>query len=104
MHACIKAAKLGYDYVKNRGMEKDFGCKLPKVSGKKRMLITGNEAVGMGAIKAGCKFYAAYPMTPASSILHFMAAQERKFSLVVKHTEDECMHTSSGTLSVSKQK
>jgi len=85
----IKAAKLGYDYVKNRGMEKDFGCKLPKVSGKKRMLITGNEAVGMGAIKAGCKFYAAYPMTPASSILHFMAAQERKFSLVVKHTEDE---------------
>jgi len=85
----IKAARLGHDYVKSKGMEKDFGRKLPKVGGKKRMLLTGNEAVGMGAIKAGCKFYAAYPMTPASSILHFMAAQERNFSLVVKHPEDE---------------
>ena len=85
----IKAAKLGYDYVKSKGMEKDFRRKLPKVAGKRRMLLTGNEAVGLGAIKAGCKFYAAYPMTPSSSILHFMASQERNFSLVVKHTEDE---------------
>jgi len=85
----IRAARLGYDYVKNKGTEEDFAHKLPKVGGKKRMLLTGNEAVGLGAIKAGCKFYAAYPMTPASSILHFMAAQERNFSLVVKHPEDE---------------
>ena len=85
----IKAAKLGYDYVKSKEMEKDFRRKLPKVAGKRRMLLTGNEAVGLGAIKAGCKFYAAYPMTPSSSILHFMASQERNFSLVVKHTEDE---------------
>ena len=85
----IKAAKLGYDHVKSKGMEKDFRRKMPKVAGKRRMLLTGNEAVGLGAIKAGCKFYAAYPMTPSSSILHFMASQERNFSLVVKHTEDE---------------
>jgi len=85
----IKAARLGYDYVKSKGFEKDFGRKLPKVGGKKRMLLTGNEAVVLGAIKAGCKFYAAYPMTPASSILHLMASQERYFNLVVKHTEDE---------------
>ena len=85
----IKAAKLGYDYVKSKSMEKDFRRRLPKVAGKRRMLLTGNEAVGLGAIKAGCKFYAAYPMTPSSSILHFMASQERNFSLVVKHTEDE---------------
>jgi len=85
----IKAARLGYDYVKSKGFDKDFGRKLPKVGGKKRMLLTGNEAVVLGAIKAGCKFYAAYPMTPASSILHLMASQERYFNLVVKHTEDE---------------
>jgi 2-oxoacid:acceptor oxidoreductase, alpha subunit len=85
----IKAAKLGYDYVKSKGMEKDFRRRLPKVAGKRRMLLTGNETVGLGAIKAGCKFYAAYPMTPSSSILHFMASQERNFSLVVKHSEDE---------------
>ena len=85
----IRAARLGYDYVKNKGMEKDFGRKLPKVGGKKRMLLTGNDALCIGAIKAGCKFYAAYPMTPSSSILHTMASQERNFSLVVKHPEDE---------------
>jgi 2-oxoglutarate ferredoxin oxidoreductase subunit alpha len=85
----ITAARLGYDYVKGKGMEKDFGRKLPKVCGKKRMLLTGNDALCIGAIKAGCKFYAAYPMTPSSSILHTMASQERNFSLVVKHTEDE---------------
>lgn len=85
----IKAARLGYDYVKSKSFEKDFGHRMPKVGGKKRMLLTGNEAVALGAIKAGCKFYAAYPMTPASSILHLMASQERNFNLVVKHTEDE---------------
>jgi len=85
----IKAARLGYNYVKSKGMEEDFGRRLPKVGGKKRMLLTGNEATGLGAIKAGCKFYVAYPMTPAFSILHLMAAQERNFSLVVKHPEDE---------------
>jgi 2-oxoglutarate ferredoxin oxidoreductase subunit alpha len=85
----IKAAKLGYDHVKSKEMEKDFRRKLPRVAGKRQMLLTGNEAVGLGAIKAGCKFYAAYPMTPSSSILHFMASQERNFSLVAKHTEDE---------------
>ncbi len=85
----VRAARLGYDYVKDKGMEQDFGRKLSKVSNKKKILLTGNEAVGLGAIKAGCKFYAAYPMTPSSSILHFLAAQERNFSLVVKHPEDE---------------
>ncbi|UCE57628.1 MAG: 2-oxoacid:acceptor oxidoreductase subunit alpha [Candidatus Bathyarchaeota archaeon] len=85
----IKAAKLGYDYVKCKAIEKDFRRELPEVDGKKRMLLTGNEAVGLGAVKAGCKFYSAYPMTPSSSILHFMAAQERSFGMVVKHTEDE---------------
>ena len=85
----VKAAKLGYDYVKSKDIEKDRGRELPKAEGKKRMLLTGNEAVGLGAIKAGCKFYSAYPMTPSSSILHFMAAHERDFGTIVKHTEDE---------------
>ncbi|MFQ5758856.1 MAG: 2-oxoacid:acceptor oxidoreductase subunit alpha [Candidatus Bathyarchaeia archaeon] len=85
----IRAARLGYDYVKSKDREKNFGRILPRIDGNRRMLLTGNEAVGLGAIKAGCKFYVAYPMTPASSILHFMAAQERNFSLVVKHPEDE---------------
>jgi 2-oxoglutarate ferredoxin oxidoreductase subunit alpha len=53
------------------------------------MLLTGNEAICLGAIAAGCKFMAAYPMTPASSIMEYMAAKARDFDLVMIHTEDE---------------
>ncbi len=84
----ISAAKAGYDYIK-KNFPDDFDYRLEKIGSKGRMLLTGNDAISMGAIKAGCKFYSAYPMTPASSLLHFMAAQERRFNIVVKHTEDE---------------
>lgn len=38
------------------------------------LLVNGNEALGMGAILAGCRYYAGYPITPASAILEFMQA------------------------------
>ena len=62
------------------------------------MLVGGNEALALGAVKAGLKFYAAYPMTPASSILHYLFAKEREFNIVVKQTEDEiaAMHYAIG--------
>lgn len=84
----VDVARAGFDYVR-QNFPNDFGCKLGKVSSQKRLLLNGSEAIGLGAIKAGCKFYAAYPMTPASGILHYLAAQEDKFNLVVKHAEDE---------------
>lgn len=84
----INAARAGFDYIKNNFPD-DFGYRLEKIGEPGRMLLTGNDAIFMGAIQAGCKFYAAYPMTPVSSILHLMAASERRFNLVVKHTEDE---------------
>lgn len=83
-----KAAQMGYDAA--RAACPDFPIRLAPVAGAEpRMLVDGNEAVGMGALAAGIGLYAAYPMTPASSILHFMAAHEREYGVVVKHTEDE---------------
>lgn len=82
------AAKLGYDYVSQTAP--DFWMHVePKPDAPQRLLLDGNEAVGLGALAAGIGFYAAYPMTPASSLLHFMAAHDRDAGLVVKHTEDE---------------
>jgi 2-oxoglutarate ferredoxin oxidoreductase subunit alpha len=52
-------------------------------------MITGNESISMGAITAGLNAYYGYPMTPASSILHFLAEQAEKFGLVVLHAESE---------------
>ena len=83
------AAKAGYDYAQTNFAEKfDYQLKV-KINKDQRMLINGNEAIALGAIKAGLKFYAAYPMTPATSILQYLVAQERDYKLVVKQTEDE---------------
>lgn len=85
----IKAARSGYDYIKNNFNIYDFSYKIKKIGERGKIFLSGNEAITIGAIKAGCKFFAAYPMTPASSILSNMAANEKTYNIVVKHTEDE---------------
>ncbi|MCW4002236.1 MAG: 2-oxoacid:acceptor oxidoreductase subunit alpha [Candidatus Bathyarchaeota archaeon] len=86
----IEAAKKGYDYAQER-YANDFGYRLEKTSkaGKDKIFLTGNEAVGLGAIRAGCKLFAAYPMTPATSLLHFLAPLDREYNMVVIQTENE---------------
>lgn len=86
----IEAAYKGYDYVKGN-FENNLGYRLRKTekTGGQRIFLTGNEAVGLGAISAGCKFYVAYPMTPSTGVLHFMAANERKYGMLVLQPEGE---------------
>jgi 2-oxoglutarate ferredoxin oxidoreductase subunit alpha len=84
----VVAASVGYAYVEK--LASDFWMKVvPNPDAPARLLVDGNEAIGLGALAAGLGLYAAYPMTPASSLLHFMAAHERDAGVVVKHTEDE---------------
>jgi 2-oxoglutarate ferredoxin oxidoreductase subunit alpha len=83
----ILAAKSGYDHAKANGLKCARSVK--PLSEKRSIIITGNEAIALGAVRGGMKFFAAYPMTPASSILHYLIDNERKFNLVVKQTEDE---------------
>ncbi len=82
----VQVAKAGYNYAKEKfvplGYEWDF-------SRIRRPFITGNEAMALGAVAAGCKFYSAYPMTPASTILHWMVAHADRCGIVVKQCEDE---------------
>lgn len=84
----LTALQLGYDHAKQNFSQK-FICQLPKISAKDNMLISANEAAALGALAAGLNFYVAYPMTPSSSILHFLAAQAIQTGTVVKHAEDE---------------
>lgn len=83
----IKAARAGYEYA--RAEYKGSFSKAKPLSETRRMLLTGNEAISLGAIAAGCKFMAAYPMTPASSIMEYIAAKSKDFDLVMVHAEDE---------------
>lgn len=79
--------KAGYEYAKQQGSPI---TKQPwEYTRIKRPFITGNEAMAISAVASGCKFYSAYPMTPASSILHWMAAHSEQVGVVVKQCEDE---------------
>ncbi len=54
-----------------------------------KILINGNEAVGLGAIAAGCKFYCGYPMTPSTSLLTYISSKSNEMGIVVDQVEDE---------------
>ncbi len=84
-----KVIDAGYDYVMQNYTE-GFHCRLESSDKNPgRIMPTGNDAVALGAIQAGCKLYAAYPMTPASPILHYMAAKDTETDMVVIQTESE---------------
>ncbi|MCW1930021.1 MAG: 2-oxoacid:acceptor oxidoreductase subunit alpha [Candidatus Kerfeldbacteria bacterium] len=83
----LALTKAGYDAVIGKY---NFPHHVAPVAGApKQMVISGNGSIAMGAMKAGMKFYAAYPMTPSSDILGYLARQEDTMGLVVKHTESE---------------
>ncbi|WP_321428697.1 2-oxoacid:acceptor oxidoreductase subunit alpha [uncultured Methanolobus sp.] len=85
----ISAARAGYGYVKENY---PGGCKFAvSDSGEKEkmMLINGNQAVGLGALAAGVQFLAAYPMTPSTGVMTYVAANADKFNAVVEQAEDE---------------
>ena len=82
-----EAARAGYNHFKKN--TKTLAFELEIVQPKAKILVSGNDAVFLGAVRSGCKFYCAYPMTPASSILHSFAACENDYNIIVKHAESE---------------
>lgn len=78
----IKLAKIGFEKAKEK-------FKIQKLPKKSKLLLTGNEAISLGAIKAGLDIYIAYPMTPSTSILHFLAKYKDEFGIQVIQPESE---------------
>lgn len=85
----IKAARAGYEYAEEHCRECTFPRLPPRHPNGKKMLISAHEALCLGALAAGCKFCAGYPMTPSSNILEFMADKGREYGAVMIHVEDE---------------
>jgi len=84
----IRLARKGYEWAFKHG--KVGILPLQRSSqGSAKIMLTGNDAIALGAIRAGMKFFAAYPMTPASPILHFLAEVQREYDLVVLQPESE---------------
>lgn len=81
-------AKRGFEIV-NKNNAKDIIKALSFKKSSPKMVINGNEAFSYGAVAADCRFYCAYPMTPASTVLTTLAGWQKKTGIVVRHAEDE---------------
>nr|HQP91275.1 2-oxoacid:acceptor oxidoreductase family protein [Candidatus Omnitrophota bacterium] len=82
----IKVAQAGYDHVFKKIKENQQPC-LKKI-GEGKMLLGGSEAVALGALAAGCQFICAYPMSPSTDIMVYLATKE-KYGILVEQSEDE---------------
>jgi 2-oxoglutarate ferredoxin oxidoreductase subunit alpha len=82
----VGIARAGYDYA--GANFKPFAWALP-MTGNRYAVLSGNVAMAMGGAAAGVKFYCAYPMSPSTGVLHWMATHARKAGIMVRQVEDE---------------
>ena len=82
----VTAARAGYDYA--GAHFKPYAFSLPD-TGKRLAVATGNESLAMGGVAAGVKFYCAYPMSPSTGVLMWMARHARQLGIMVRQVEDE---------------
>lgn len=85
----LKAYEEGRNYIRERPFMPYQGCITFEKSQRKRLLLTGNEAMSISAINSGLSLYTGYPITPASPILEFMEKNLRNFGGVSLQCEDE---------------
>ena len=82
----IGIARAGYNYA--GANFQPFAWPLP-MTVNRYAVLSGNIAMAMGGAAAGVKFYCAYPMSPSTGVLHWMAAHARKAGIMVRQVEDE---------------
>lgn len=78
----LAAIQKGYDLV-----DSSYGFSLTETAD--HLLLSGNTAIGLGAVAAGIRFYSAYPMSPSTSLLDFFNAQSPTMAIAVEQAEDE---------------
>ncbi|GAA1376613.1 MULTISPECIES: 2-oxoacid:acceptor oxidoreductase subunit alpha [Peribacillus] len=85
----MDAITAGYKAMEVLLGEKLGAMELEKADGQKRMFMIGNDAIALGAVAGGCRFMAAYPITPASEIMEYLIKKLPQFGGTVIQTEDE---------------
>lgn len=78
----LKAVREGYDLAESRYKHLEGGF-------ADDMIISGSKALALGALAAGLKFYSAYPMSPSTSIMEYLAGKSHQTGVVVEQAEDE---------------
>jgi 2-oxoglutarate/2-oxoacid ferredoxin oxidoreductase subunit alpha len=82
----VSVARAGYDYAAAHFTALPFS--LPDAA-TPLAFFEGNQALAMAGAAAGVRFYCAYPMSPASGVLHWMARHARQLGIMVRQVEDE---------------
>ncbi|OGR65127.1 MAG: hypothetical protein A2X31_08215 [Elusimicrobia bacterium GWB2_63_22] len=82
-----QAALKGYEYAAKNMKSSEF--RLTGAPHGSSLLIAGNEALALGVIAAGCKFYTAYPMSPSTGIMNTVADYAGRYGIIVEQAEDE---------------
>ncbi|MDR3540279.1 MAG: 2-oxoacid:acceptor oxidoreductase subunit alpha [Desulfosporosinus sp.] len=77
-----RALELGYSLVEPQ-FKLEFSKNQPSI------MVTGNQAIGLGALTAGVSFYSGYPMTPSTGIMSYLAGKMEEAGIVVEQAEDE---------------
>lgn len=85
--AGLAAVRLGVEEARKLGLA--YPLSAPQPAGSPRWLISGNEAAGYGALQGGVRFVAAYPITPATELLEWMAPALTKLGGGLVQAEDE---------------
>lgn len=89
----VKAFEVGYDlmadYMKKNNIKDEFFLKKLVKNNKNNMWIMGNHAAAIGAIAAGCRLFAGYPITPATEVMEYMFENISKVGGAYIQTEDE---------------
>jgi 2-oxoglutarate ferredoxin oxidoreductase subunit alpha len=82
-----EAARLGQEYVQEHH-DQTHPYDL-ETTDEDYVLLNGDEAIGMGAIAAGCRFYAGYPITPATDVMEYLTGRIEQYGGAVVQAEDE---------------
>jgi 2-oxoglutarate ferredoxin oxidoreductase subunit alpha len=82
-------AQHGFDYAAKHYVDKQRVVLTPCINPDRQIVITGNEAIALGAVAAGMQFASIYPMTPTSNILHVLAPLQEQYGFIYKQPEDE---------------
>lgn len=82
LKANIDALQAGFELAEARR-------KAPKKAEEKMLSMSGNLAITLGALAADIKFYSAYPMSPATTLLSYLESKAEMFGMVVEQAEDE---------------
>lgn len=78
-----------WEWAENHAPAHDFTLNSPPAAGAERLLLSGNEAIALGALAGGLKFCAFYPMTPGTSIVVELITHADTMGCVIEQAEDE---------------